>query len=333
MGQIAPPVANAQTRNILTRLMMASWILAETPARASRESTRTQGEIKMSVYQNLMSKIEDAGLLFNVIDQRVYLQDGTEVPNKRALINSNSGKIMSLVSDSYKVVTNEEIFTGFCKSIEASGLDITDAQVKVKQTDTGARNIVDFVFPAETIQVRGDESATALQICALNSFDGSTRYITKAGGLRIKCLNGQVLGDIVGSYSSTHTANLNVDVGAQRVIEMIEQFNRASDYWSGMMETPVSVETAQKVIKQFLRIKDQETEKRNVRYETMMTLWNDYKREMGANVYALYNAMTHYVSHPFKTYNRPTEANIRQRDRIAKIQSLPIFREALKIAA
>ena len=333
MGQIAPSVANAQTRNILTRLMMARGILAETPARASRESTRTQGEIKMSVYQNLMSKIEDAGLLFNVIDQRVYLQDGTEVPNKRALINSNNGKIMSLVSDGYKVVTNEEIFSGFCKSIEASGLDITDAQVKVKQTETGARNIVDFVFPAETIQVRGDDSATALQICALNSFDGTTRYVTKAGGLRIKCLNGQVLGDIVGSYSSTHTAGLNVDVGAQRVIEMIQQFNRASDYWSGMMQSNVSMELAEKVILEFLGIKHFDKEKRNARYETMMTLWKQYRMEMGQNVYALYNAMTHYISHPAKNYARPTEQTIGQRERLAKLQKLPVFKQALNIAA
>ena len=85
----------------------------------------------MSVYQNLMGQIEDAGLLFNVRQARVfaekhdvslYGQEGLySVDGKKALINCKTGKVISVVSDRYKVVTNHEIFHSFCKSIEDSG--------------------------------------------------------------------------------------------------------------------------------------------------------------------------------------------------------------------
>ena len=160
----------------------------------------------MTVYDNLMQQIDDAGLLFNVTSHsmlaRLEKNEATgkfstcPIPNKRALINAKSGEVISVVSDRYKVVTNEQIFSSFCKSIENSGVDAEGARVNVSQTASGGRAMVDFVFPAHQLQVAGDDSSTALQMCALNSFDGSHRYAVKAGGLRMKCLNGGHRGEL-----------------------------------------------------------------------------------------------------------------------------------------
>lgn len=283
----------------------------------------------MTVYQNLMSQIDNAGLLFNVQEDKLYTQSGAEVPNKKALINLNNGKVMSVVSKGYKVVTNDEIFSGFCKSIEASQIDADGAQVKVRQTPDGARAMVDFVFPNQLLRVGDDDSTTALQLCALNSFDGTTRYITKAGGLRMKCLNGQILGSIVGAYSSTHTAQLNVDEGAESVIRMIEQFNKASDYWGAMMQSAVSSDVAYKVFLKFLMIDRIDPERENARVNRCMDLWRQYSMELGRNAYALYNVLTHYVSHQEKQYKNPTNSAIHQRRQLEKVlNTSTVFAEA-----
>ena len=279
----------------------------------------------MGIYQDLMGQIEDAGLLFNVQEMPVIV-NGKAVPNKKALVNSKSDAVMSIVSDRYKVVTNEEIFSGFCNAIAVSGVDSREAKVNVKQTDSGERAMVDFIFPNHQISVGDDESRTALQLCALNSFDGSLRYTAKAGGFRMKCLNGQLLGSIVGSYSSTHTAKLDVDVGAAQVIRMIEEFNKAQDYWAAMMREPCSTNVALKVIMQFLNIKGEARQnysrndgRRNVRLDHCIDLWHQYRSEMGDNVYALYNVLTDYVSRPIKDSKNPARATIRQRARLEKI--------------
>ncbi len=285
----------------------------------------------MSVYQNLMGQIEDAGLLFNVRQARVfaekhdvslYGQEGLySVDGKKALINSKTGKVISIVSDRYKVVTNQEIFHSFCKSIEESGVDAEGARVNVLQTETGGRAMVDFVFPNHQLQVAGDDSSTALQMCALNSFDGSHRYTVKAGGLRMKCLNGQILGDIVGSYSSTHTSSLDVQASANYIVQMITDFNKAGDYWSRMMQTPVTWEVADDVIRMFLDLPEDfhPGEKFNARYEHCETLVGRYFKEMGMNLYALYNALTDYVSHPTRQSQNRTVKTTRER---AKVQSI-----------
>ena len=284
----------------------------------------------MTVYENLMSQIDNTGLLFNVESEELRTASGKLVPKRKALINTRTNDVMSVVSDSYKVVTNEQIFSSFCNSIQASGINAEGAQVEVRQTPNGARAMVDFIFPNESISVYGDDSQTSLQLCALNSFDGSTRYLTKAGGLRMKCLNGQILGHIVGSYSSTHTNALDVQAGAESVISMIQQFQNAQNYWAQMMLVPVNEEVAIRVFKEFLGIKQElEAQRQNSRLERCIKLWRQYANEMGHNGYALYNVLTHYVSHQEKQYKNPTQAMMHQRLRLEKtLKSASVFKQA-----
>jgi len=287
----------------------------------------------MSVYQNLMSQIHDAGLLFNVDSQSLKTAHGIDVPNKRALINTSNNQVMSVVSDTYKVVTNAEIYSSFCRSIEASGLDVEGATVNVKQTKNGSRAMVDFVFPSHEIRVKGDDSTTALQICALNSFDGSTRYMTKAGGLRMKCLNGQILGDVIGAYSSLHTKSLDVEQGADNVLKMIQDFQTASEKWGAMMKKPVSNEDAFKYICKFLNVKFEdrvdpqgEPLRESPALQNCKALWATYSRDLGRNAYALYNVFTDYMTHYRPRSQDPARRLISVRAKGAKqMDALGIF--------
>lgn len=289
----------------------------------------------MTVYNDLMQQIDEAGLLFNVQkanllaevqDIGLYGQEGCKpVDNRKALINTKSGKIMSIVSDNYKVVTNEEIFSSFCKNIEAANIDASGAIVNIKQTSTGSRAMVDFTFPAYQVSVTGDSSPTALQFCALNSFDGSTRYVTKAGGLRMKCLNGQIVGDVIGAYSSLHTKALDVDLGTQVICRMLQDFQTSKEYWSRMMGVGVYDNVAYGVILKFLDIKEYEGAparpvRNNQRFNDLAGLWHDYQAEFGNTAYALYNALTHYISHPSaKQRKEPAKTAISQRTKLAKM--------------
>lgn len=291
----------------------------------------------MSVYENLMGQIADKGLLFNVGSQKLRTEDGTAIIGKRALINQKSGKVMSIVSDNYKVVTNEEIFSAFCKNVEQAKINVEGATINVRQTSTGSRSMVDFVFPSHSIAVRGDDSETALQFCALNSFDGSTRYLTKAGGLRMKCLNGQIVGDIIGSYSSLHTKSLDVNVGAEIVCKMVQDFQTSKEYWARMMQTKITDGTAKSAIVKFLNIKaadvDCDPTRENKRYARVLSLWQQYSNELGGNVYALYNAFTHFISHQEKQYKEPAKTAMLHRKKLMKtLNTAPMFKSLAQAA-
>ena len=243
-----------------------------------------------------MDQIDNAGLLFNVRESKVFTDHG-EIAGKKAIINASNNQAMGIVSNRYKVVTNQEIFENFTAGIAASGLDATDASVKILSTPTKSRSIVDFIFPAEAIQVAGDTSKTALSITAPNSYDGTTRYITKAGGLRMKCLNGQILGKVVGAYSATHTDSLDVSESASRVIGMITEFNNAKDYFNNLMSRKIDNDVEVAVICEFLKINPSSDFLNNKRFLKVHNLVTDYQREMGPTAYSLYNALTDFVTH------------------------------------
>ena len=273
----------------------------------------------MGVYQNLMDQLGDKGALFNVTEHELQTVSGISIPNRKVIINESTERPIGIVSKNYKVVPNIEIFDGFCKSIENSNINSEDATVNVSFSPNGGKTLVDFQFPNESFTVQNDSSSTILNIAALNSFDGSTRYITKAGGFRLKCMNGQIIGDIAGAYSSTHTNRLNVEEGAQKVIRMVEEFNSAKDYWSVMMQKPLrrSSPEASRVIEEFLSITPKTGDKLPKTFYQIQDLHETYAREFGDNVYALYNALTDFVTH--KQTKTAANGRLNRENRLQKL--------------
>lgn len=283
----------------------------------------------MTVYQNLMDQLDDQGLLFNVTEDKLLTASGIEVPKKKAIIHQ-SGEVISVVGESYKVVSNEEIFSSFCRGIEDSNIDASDSKVEVTQTETGSKAMVTFTMPNVSFKVNEDESDTVMQICTLNSFDGSTRFLSKAGGLRMKCLNGQILGNVVSSYSRYHTKSLDVDAAADGVINMIVDFQKSKEYWSAMMQQHVSDEHAIKVLLKFLYLEDFDYKNKvNNRLTKCFNMWKSYSKEFGCSAYALYNVLTDYVSRS----DLSAAGEIRERNHVAKLlDTEAAFHEARKAA-
>jgi len=267
----------------------------------------------MTIAANLMDQLNDAGVLFNVRTERLSSASGLSIPNKKVIINDSTNEPISVVGDGYKVVTNEQIFDGFTKAIDASGVNTDGATINVLKTPTGSRSMVNFLFPSESIKVSGDSSTTALQISALNSYDGSTRYITKAGGLRMKC----------------HSKNLDVDAGARQVMNMVQEFQNASEYWGRLLSRNVSADEARQVFFKFLGLEGTPLPEavQNKRYLELCAIAKGYVNEMGSNAYALYNTLTDYISHtPARSADTAlTNAVSRQRKMADVMKSSNVF--------
>ena len=264
--------------------------------------------------QHIIEQLENQGAFFNIREEKIQTASGTPIPGKKALINANTDEAMGIVSSRYKTVSNEEVFTAFAKSLEASDIDTTDAQVNVKFSHGGARTMVDMIFPKYEIQVAQDVSQ--LRITTLNSYDGAWRYMSKAGAIRMACMNGQVLGSIVAGYSSLHTPSLDIDQGAESIITMIQQFQGAKEYWAQLLRKPTTREMELRVMAKFFgnaptKMNKEEIEQFEKRPQVVHftgTL-KDYQDLMGRNAYALYNALSDYVTH--REYKPETEAHSR----------------------
>jgi len=264
--------------------------------------------------QHIIEQLENQGAFFNVREEKIQTASGMLIPSKKALINADTDEAMGIVSSRYKTVSNEEVFTAFAKSLESSNIDTTDAHVNVKFSHGGARTMVDMIFPKYEVQVADDRSQ--LRITTLNSYDGAWRYMSKAGAIRMACMNGQVLGRIVAGYSSLHTPSLDIDQGAESIITMIQQFQEAKEYWAELLQKPTTREMELRVMAKFFgnaatKMNKEEIEQFEKRPQVIhfTGVLKGYQDLMGRNAYALYNALSDYVTH--REYKPETEAHSR----------------------
>lgn len=258
----------------------------------------------------VLTALRDNGTIFPVRSEPVMSANSNLLfPERRILINELLNQPIGLVSQSYKVVDNEHVFNTFCDSIERTGLNTDDVQIFAATAQHGARSLVKFRFPHEKVSLGFDNSDVSCEIAVLNSFDGSTRYVTRVGAFRMACLNGQLLGNLVGNYSQYHTASLNVEAGAKQLLNMLEAYKRAPEYWGKMNRIIITDNDAHELIKLYFQLPEDTdvlTFTRSSVVPHMVKAWKGYKKQMGSTLYSFYNALTDFVSH--KQYKKETEA-------------------------
>jgi hypothetical protein len=154
--------------------------------------------------------------------------------------------------------------------------------------------MVNFMLPS--ISVLEGPNKTNLQISTLNSYDGAWKYQSKAGGIRIACLNGNILGKIVSSYSAYHNAKLDVAFGAQSMTRMIADFSESDAWFNAMINRKVDSDDVRLMASKFFNVETKDLAEHRP-YVVFKTILDGYFLEMGKNAYALYNAFTDYITH------------------------------------
>ena len=248
----------------------------------------------MNTTQNIYDKIAEAGVLFNVHTEPLQTLQGKPVRDRVAIVNTETGNPLSIVSNRYKVVSNNDIVVATLNAIEAAKLDTTDAEVMVQTSAHGARSMIRIVMPAYS--VLAGQNQTNLEIVTLNAYDGTWKYMTKAGGMRVACLNGQVMGKIIGSYSQYHNASLNVERGAENLVRMIGEFNTSGEWFTKMMNRATTEAEVDKLVVKFLAIAAVHIDDSRAATRIRES-YKKYATEMGANAYAVYNAFTDFITH------------------------------------
>jgi hypothetical protein len=254
----------------------------------------------MTTTADLYNSISDAGALFNVRRERMFSESGA-LSSKMGIINEATNEVIGIVSENYKVVTNEEVIKSMLGAFDAAKTDLTDARVSVKSNRGGSRTLVDIILPAYNIMEGTNK--TELRISTLNSYDGCWRYMSKAGGIRVACLNGNIFGKIVSSYSEYHNSKLDVQIGADRMSKMIGEFSGAEDWFTTLISRPVDGFDVEQMACKFFGKTAAELETYKPYTAHFKLIVDAYFTEMGQNAYSLYNAFTDYISHKKRSDN------------------------------
>lgn len=242
----------------------------------------------------------------------VYLDD--EMPKRlethKAIVNKD-GDPIAVVGKNYNVVQDSDIMPQFHDVIMASSLNKTGMTKKIEYSHNGAKTKVVYTFPAHEMAVDvGD--FVQLQIMVLNSCDGTWKFMSMLGAVRLACMNGQVVVDAFSSYSAKHTKSLDTDVAIEKLETALEVYEANVKLWQQFAKAGVTNAQATAV---FEKVAGKSDRLQVLLEETFLK----YKAELGTTVWALFNTLTDWSSHAkFKNeankvatiYNR--EAKVRK---------------------
>jgi len=239
---------------------------------------------------------EQSPLMFPVALRRVGWQkrDGTydPIPGNKCIVRLNregtNAYPLSVVSNTYKLVTNKELFTtvedAFVANLPASSLK--GVQVQDQISHYGKNCYRTYVFPNVRCDI-GARSDIAFRTVVKNGYGGSAINLL-SGAIEFWCSNGMVRGQYEQAYRR-HTSQLVVSRLQHVVQHSVEQFWRNAEEYRRWTKKPV---TREQTMELFRSIANSPSF-----YESLMNQWIVEREQRGQTAWSVYSAMTYYASH------------------------------------
>tara|TARA_R110001606_G_scaffold385716_1_gene549367 strand:+ start:86 stop:1075 length:990 start_codon:yes stop_codon:yes gene_type:complete len=303
-----------------------------------------------------LTDIDLSPLDFNVLRQPVYKKreinapfggsgghDYSVIDNKFEYYREDTGQTLGVHSSTYKHDGYKPHITAVVDAINElkdNDLDCTDATYKINLPENGKKLQFEAIFPKHTIEPAvGD--ITQLRLRDSDSYDGTWGRRLTIDGMRLACLNGQVNAAFGFHFYSKHTKNISSDEKTSRLIKnmknLIINFQENETVFKEYLMIQVSEPTVYDIYANTLA-------KSTVYYDNfssepdaykpfnspdgsgpsktidvLMDLYDYNRREMGSNLYAVYNAATEWATH---VVNSKGKIHNVQRTREAKVQHM-----------
>ena len=225
----------------------------------------------------------------------------------KALVNDSTNEVISIVSDSYRVVQNDEVFNGIENFIvNAVGIDALTGMVTKEEVSRGglwAKK--EWIFPEIKVpSVDRSKSDIGFRVIGINGF-GETAIRCLYGAIDFFCTNGMVVGDISQIIVQRHFGKFDVEEKLNPIEEGIRAFIQTGKTWKEWQRCKVSEREAftffETVFSRRLAI----------------AVMEQFQREIairGMTVWAMYSALTAYASHaerfPVSPLNKDSVASI-----------------------
>lgn len=236
---------------------------------------------------------------FPVEEQPVFTQDGKLIPDHKCITRTDTGQVLGMHGSRYKVIPHVDAFESIIDGVKASNLT-SDYEVNVDVIEGGRKLRGEIIFP-DLVQEPAVGDYVQFRVSFFNSYDGSWSFFQQANGLRKFCMNGCTTADAIAKSRFKHTASVNVDGSAAKIIVGAEHFMKRSEQWQSWMKTRLNNDQ----VEQFFRstickvvTKQKQVVKTNEKQlENLISGWDREKVDLGWNKWALYNCLTHWATH------------------------------------
>lgn len=172
--------------------------------------------------------------LFDVTARPVYLDDGSLIPGRKAIVRSDTGDVLSVMTDSYVPVSNAQVIHGFTEIANAANLKFNFGKAHLIRG--GAKTMIEINFPELMWEVRGGD-ILHMRAHLINGFDGFSAAGLDAGFWRLICSNGAYIGEKEMSIRYIHMGQVNQNLIKQFKEYLTLRLNSTKQYVQKLSES------------------------------------------------------------------------------------------------
>jgi hypothetical protein len=238
------------------------------------------------------------------------------VPDKKAIVNRNSRRVLGIVSRGYRLVTNQEALALANQCCRAVFPDTKPGEWAVEATDAPApagychidlvHNSVALNFDFLPAAKRPEAFGPFIRVT--NSYNGLRALSFAIGFHRKVCKNGLIVPATIIRFNFTHQRRdigetVTFDVDQKRLAEFKTSF---TEMLGGLSGCAVPRPQFDPLIRNVLSLRPPQELKPGTREDEewqklaghLDEMSDRYARELGENAYAVFNTVTEFASHP-----------------------------------
>jgi len=263
---------------------------------------------------------------FPVERQDIFDGRGEVIDGHKAVVRTDTNDVLGVHGSRYTIVSNSDVVNSIDDAVRQANIS-GDVSVKISSIEGGRKMRGEILFNDLTVEPSvGDY--VKFRISFFNSYDGSWAFTQAADGLRLFCLNGCTHSITASRTRFKHTQSINVEASAAKIRTGLDTFMNQREVWQswqgiGVAQNIVELFFKHTLAKSFTR-QTTVTKTNEKQLEHLLQIWDNEKRELGSNVWALYNAMTYWASHTSDLKN-PEVARRNREDAIAKAMDHTIW--------
>jgi hypothetical protein len=220
---------------------------------------------------------------------------GVTIPRSRAVVRTDTGEALSVVSDRYRLFTHEQAVETAAPLIRLLG-KATETHVTERN---GARLISTYTFKDMSVPVQNRKvgDTVAMRLHVVNSYDARSPLEFRIGGMVLRCLNGMTIMGQALEFFFTHTSQIeSIQLPSPQLI--LEMFQSSEGIWGVWGEHEMQAEEFEAITKEAIKfqiLSKKQHDKYDDEFSKAVTLWDMH------NVYT--RVLTHEMT-KVQTYRK-----------------------------
>ncbi len=238
------------------------------------------------------------------------------IPDKKAIINVDSGRVLGVVSRGYRLVSNREALDMASECCRTVFPETKPGEWEVRATDapgTGGHCFIDLAYNSTNLDftfvpAKDRPEAFGPFIRVTNSYNGLRALAFDIGFYRKVCKNGMILPQSLIRFKFTHARSeigetIRFEVANDKLSKLRA---RIGEYLGVLRDCPVGRSQIVPLVFAVLSVRKPKHAKPgspeaadwDALVGHLTAMCDRYVGELGENAYAAFNAMTEFASHP-----------------------------------